>query len=294
MNRLAVIFATGLLAVPGQAVIFQSTGDPTFNTTAPGGVLLDSGWQLQGEWLGFLGTPIAPNFFLTAKHVGGGIGQTFTFQGTPYVTYAVFNDPASDLALWRVTTPFPTYAPLYVGSGELGQDLVVFGRGTQRGAALGSSGWAWGAGDGVMRWGTNTVSAIVSGGAGAGPLLAAEFNLGASVNEAHLSIGDSGGAVFIKDTDSIWKLAGINYAVDGPYSTTPSPGGLNAALHDQSGYFVESSPGVWTPATGPGRFYATRVSSNLGFISSVAGVPEPTTAALLAFGALAFVGRRRR
>jgi hypothetical protein len=294
MNRLAFFFATGLLAVQGRAVIFQSTGDPAFNTTAPTGALLDSGWQFQGQWLGFLGTPIAPNFFLTAKHVGGGIGQTFTFQGTPYITDAVFNDPASDLALWRVTAPFPTYAPLYVGSGELGKDLVVFGRGTQRGAAVGTQGWAWGAGDGVQRWGTNTVSAIVSGGAGAGPLLAAEFNLGASVNEAHLSVGDSGGAVFIKDTDDIWKLAGINYAVDGPYSTTPSPGSLNYALHDQTGYFVQTLPGVWTPAFGPGRFYATRVSSNLGFISTIAGVPEPSTAALLGLRALAFARRRRR
>ena len=57
---------------PARAVIFESTGNPLFNTTAPTGDLAGSGWDLQGSWLGdFLGTPIAPQFFITAKHLGG-------------------------------------------------------------------------------------------------------------------------------------------------------------------------------------------------------------------------------
>ena len=30
------------------AVLFQSTDDPNYNTTAPSGVLTNSGWQYQG------------------------------------------------------------------------------------------------------------------------------------------------------------------------------------------------------------------------------------------------------
>jgi hypothetical protein len=61
-----------------QAVILLDTGDPNFNTTAPTGELAGSGWQYEGLWVSFLGTAVASNFFITAKHVGGSVGDTFT------------------------------------------------------------------------------------------------------------------------------------------------------------------------------------------------------------------------
>ena len=300
MKSCRLLFALVVLssAAPVRAVIFDATGDPTFNTTAPGGALTGSGWQYQGLWGSFLGTPIAPNYFITAAHVGGTAGDVFIFQGINYTTGASFTDPETDLRIWHVATSFPAYAPLYTAGNEVGLDLVVFGRGTQRGDEVRTnpgnvlSGWNWGAFDSVQRWGTNVVSGTASG----EDLLAAQFNhIGGT--EAHLSVGDSGGAVFIQDpADDVWKLAGINFAVTGPYSASPLGGGeFNAALFNQAGYFVESSatPGVFVPASGPGEFYATRISSRMDFIQGVI-VPEPGATLLLLIGASSLGSIRRR
>jgi len=64
----------------GHSVIFYSTGDPSYNTNAPEGALTNSGWQYQGTWSSFDGTVISSNAFITAKHVGGSVGEPFTFQ----------------------------------------------------------------------------------------------------------------------------------------------------------------------------------------------------------------------
>src|SRR5438445_3426500 len=153
-----------LLALePTSAVILYGTGDPSANTSAPTGAPAGSGWQYQGQFGAFLGTVIGSNYFITAKHIGGSVGQTFTFGGVSYTTTAVFPDSSSDLQIWQVSGTFPSRAQIY--SGEAGTEpnanLVVFGRGTQRGDAVfvGSDshpgGWLWGTSDGVERWGTN-------------------------------------------------------------------------------------------------------------------------------------------
>jgi hypothetical protein len=97
----------------------------------------------------------------------------------------------------------------------------------------------------VQRWGTNTVTAIVngdtifpSGGIGGGTigdLLKCAFDASAGADEAHLSAGDSGGGVFVKQ-GPVWKLAGINYAVDGPYNTSASGPGFMAAIFGEAIY----------------------------------------------------------
>src|SRR6185436_10644721 len=56
--------------ISAKAVIFWSTSDPSYNTTAPTGALAGSGWQYEGKWGSFLGTVIAPQYFVTAEHVG--------------------------------------------------------------------------------------------------------------------------------------------------------------------------------------------------------------------------------
>lgn len=276
-----------LLRQESAAVIFDSTGDPTFNTTAPTGALAGSGWQYEGFWQGsFLGTAIAPQFFVTAKHVGGSVGQSFVFNGSSYLTIGMYDSPGSDLRIWEVDHAFSIYAPLYTSHDEVGKNLVVIGRGTQRGAdvTLGGNlkGWSWGAGDGVERWGENQVSGIYND-IGLGSLIYATFDHGAGVNEAHLSSGDSGGGVFIEDGGT-WKLAGINYGVDG-YFATDSNGSSQfiAALFDTSGYYEQDSPGNWVPVSGPSAFYSTRISTNADWITSV--IPEPGT-----WGALVGVG----
>ena len=67
----------GLLLWPSstRAIMLFETGDPAANTSAPTDELANSGWQYQGLWGNFTGTPIAPQFFVTARHVGGEVGQ---------------------------------------------------------------------------------------------------------------------------------------------------------------------------------------------------------------------------
>jgi Trypsin-like peptidase domain len=267
-------------ALPAHAVIFYSTGDPSYNTNAPGGALTNSGWQYQGGWATFSGTVISSNAFITAKHVGGSVGDPFTFQGVQYITTASYDSPDSDLRIWRVAGQLPTFAPLYIKGKENGKNLVIFGRGTQRGAEVRVNGrlkgWEWGPGDGVQRWGQNRVSGIFQGGAEIGEVLRASFNVGGR-NEAQLSAGDSGGAIFIKD-GKIWKLAGINYAVEGPYNMTNSGDGFNAAIFDLRGLYLTDGGAGWHLFSGKpisSNFYATRISSHMNWITNVLAMPGP-------------------
>jgi hypothetical protein len=284
-----LVFLALLLNIPSaSAIILYSSGDPTSNTSAPGGTLTNSGWQYEGLWRGFLGTPIAPKYFITAEHLQGNVGEPFVFRGLTYLTTAVFDDPASDLRIWRVCGTFPEYAQIYTLSNEVGRSFVVFGRGTQRGPpvttpsgpfGVKTNGWFWWTYDGVQRWGENVVAGIVNGnsvlgGGSIGDVLQATFDATGGANECHLSSGDSGGAVFIQD-GSAWKLAGINFAVDGPYNTTNSGPGFDAAIFDERGlYTTNSVVGGWDPVLNvgpvqPGSFYATRVSAHVTWINSI-------------------------
>ena len=121
-----------------EAIIFEATSNTAFNTTAPTGALTNSGWQYEGLWEGnFLATPIAPNFFLAAIHVGGSPGDIFQLNGFSYHAVTNWDCPNSDLRVWQVAETFPSYAPLYTTTDEVGKHCLVFGRGTQRGGQLG-------------------------------------------------------------------------------------------------------------------------------------------------------------
>jgi hypothetical protein len=277
-NTVAICFGillAGAVNVP--AVLFKSTGDPDHNTNAPTGYLTNSGWQYEGDWSSYLGTTIAPRYFVAAKHVGGSIGQPFVLNGFSYMTITNFPNPNSDLVIWKVAETFPIYAPLYTNSNEVGQHCVVFGRGTQRGTPVildKTNGWRWGSTDGVKRWGENDVGTIVAGGAGFGDLLKANFNRNGGSNECHLSVGDSSGAMFITNGGA-WKLAGIHYSVDGYFSFTGSDTDrFDGAMMDVGGFYVGSDAHGWTFYPNqvtdiPSGFYSTRISANLAWINSV-------------------------
>jgi hypothetical protein len=316
----SIPFNFGLLALlafavsihTARAVILFGSGDPSYNTTPPTGALTNSGWQYEGQWGGFLGTPIAPQYFIAAHHVGGSVGQTFTFHGYAYTTTAYWDDTNSDLRVWKVNGLFPTYAPLYTNSDEVGKTLVDIGRGTQRGEpvvvtevqivyttnvvdlkTLGINkkeakaefpdatfkgqtmtvvtgevvtnqvlkGWQDGTADHVMRWGQSQVYAARN-------CLVAAFTGTNGPNEAYLSSGDSSGAGFIQDNGA-WKLAGVNYGIDGPFATASSEPAFYGAIFDEDGLYVDGSP---TPNDGVTRnacFYATRISPRVAWIQSI-------------------------
>ena len=293
---LLAVLSPWIGAVTGHAVLFYSTGNPNYNTNAPGGSLTNSGWQYEAFWGDFLGTPIAPNYFITASHIYVPPGTPLVFRGVSYTTITNYDDPASDLRIWRICGTFPVYAQIYTNTNEQGQSLVVIGRGTQRGTvvtttnslAVITNGWQWGTQDRVQRWGTNVVTAIVNGDGllATGPIgevLQANFDKNGGNDECHLSFADSGGAAFVRDA-SIWKLAGINLAVDGPYNTTNTNGdtnAFNAAIFDATGLYEKTVGGVWVPASGPGSFYATRVSAHVSWINSVINANDPAESPVL-------------
>jgi hypothetical protein len=272
-----------------EGVLFHATSDPDHNTTPPTGTLSGSGWHLQGRWGSYLGTPVGPHYFLTARHVGGAVGQPFIFQGVSYPSLAFHDHAGSDLRLVRVCGSFPAHATLYSGSDEVNQTMVVFGRGTRRGEEILTSdgftgrnhGWRWGIQDGRMRWGQNRVDSVVPGSTviegELGELLRASFDADAGPDECHLSTGDSGGGLFLVE-QGVWKLAGLNFAVSGPYRLIDEGESFHAALFDEGGLFRRTL-GSWLwvpllPQPQPGALYATRISPHVPWIQSVLTQPD--------------------
>lgn len=279
--RVSIVLAAMFLASPGRAMVFLSTGDPSFNTTAPTGSMTNCGWQWQGNWRGFTGTPIASNLFLTAKHLGGSIGDVFRLGTNQYTTVASYLDTQSDLALWQVCGTFPSFAPLATGESEVGTTCVMFGRGGNRGGAVTRTngtlvftmGWLWGSFDGQLRWGRNQIAGMASMGSGNARVLKIAFDKGGVAHEACLVGGDSGGAWFIQSAGA-WRLAGISYGVDGPFRRTQTGPSFFACLYDMRSLWIEQS-GSWqqvpatTSANVPESCYATRVADRLSWIQAI-------------------------
>jgi hypothetical protein len=275
-----------VLVTSARAVILFRTGDPAENTTAPTGDLANSGWQYEGYWGAFTGTPIAPHYFISAEHFGH--QGPFVFGGVTYTVIAEHKDPRSDLTILQVLEPFPSFAPLYSRFDEVGQRIAEFGRGRRRGAELRINdvlkGWKWGDFDPtsrLLRWGENVVSGTYPYGL-ENELLRASFDQNGLPNECHLAEGDSGGAAFINDNGT-WKLAGINYAVDPVYffNDNNEAVALNAALFDARGYYDHENNSyvlITGDAPVPTSFYPTRISRRLHWIAQVIAAPVLTKA----------------
>lgn len=271
----AVAIFLGAAAGELRALIFIATADPTHNTTAPAGLLAGSGWQWQGQWGGFTGTPISSNLFLTAKHVGGGAGDRFEFAGASYCAVAGYPDPESDLIVWKVGGAFPASAPLVRPNSTLvGLAAVIFGRGRPRGSEVTVTnqnqptlrGWRWGAADGRLRWGINAIAAVDSG------RLLSTFDAAGGPEEAMLAVGDSGGGMFVWQ-DNSWRLAGVHLAVDGPFRFGRKGEPFAAALFDKRGVQEQSVDDTWATVTGsvprPAVFSSTSVATRRGWIDGV-------------------------
>jgi hypothetical protein len=271
-----------LLLTPAWAPAVILYSDPNRNGTPAADSIAYPAWQLEGQFLGNLATPIASSYFITAHHLGGKPTNTFTFQGTVYSIDASFATSGkadianSDLTIWKINGTFPAYATLYTGSDEIDQHLVVIGRGTPRGQPVTVNnkvkGWLWGGDDYFQSWGENDVTDVPDFGSGLGDMLQFDFNSGNKPNEASLSRGDSGGGVFIQES-GVWKLAGINYGADGFYSKDSS--GANpfwAAIYDKNGLY-QGDPGTPTQpfdsAHGAGASFASRISSRTSAIFSL-------------------------
>jgi hypothetical protein len=289
---LSVVTLAGVLAMAPDArgVILYST--PVRNTTPPSVADGLDAWNLEAQWDNYLATPIDATHFIAAKHVGFASSTiTFVYQGGT-LTYPVDSssertDPYSDLAIFSLQSgyAFPAYAPLYsaaVDGSDVGKTMTVIGRGTTRGGAVvvdnATKGWTWGNADGLQSWGQNVVSGLAdysSNPASQNALLYFDFDSNGIPNEAALSVGDSSGAVFIYSHGQ-WKLAGINYAIDSPWSDTGAPGdpGFIADVFDARGLYYKDQNNNWAlvpPDLGdpvPGAGYASDISQRLGWIEA--------------------------
>lgn len=286
---IGALAAIGVIsALPARGIITYGTDDPVHNTTAPAGALAGSGWRWQGPWGGLLGTAISPNHFITVAHAGGATGWDFSLDGKHHTAVSVCIAPGADLQIWKVAGTITSFAPRYTGIAERGKTAVMIGRGTARGEAimgegtfrLELKGWRWGGDEGVVRWGTNVVSAVVdstgnmvTGRAGlAGDRIRCTFDAGAGADEATISRGDSGGALFIQDAGD-WKLAGLLSAVEGTIRLSADGPDVSAAIFDLGGLYVPTTGG-WVKfpdqfAQQPTSFSAARVSGNEAWIASV-------------------------
>ena len=277
--------AAALLAIAPAARAVIVTGSAGGNATAPTGPLANSGWQWQASWQNdvFTVTPIAPEYFITALHVGGSF-TGLNLNGVHY-EYTNFSDgdpykQIGDLRLWRVNGEFPSYAPIYNASVDGletnagGKNLVVYGRGTDRGnpVTVGTlKGWEWGADNHVLRWGENKVTSFATVNS-ANDMLKFEFNASGlgytGVNEAQLSNHDSGGGVFIQ-VGSEYKLAAVNYGATGTYRTSPGGADIDAAIFDSTGLYNTSNQ----PLTGPGYSLASRITPALATFTPWLNLP---------------------
>ncbi len=270
---LASLFFTGLPAV---AVNFLDSADPAHNTSTPGD---NSGWQFQGKFQVYLGVPISPYHFITAAHIGGAVGDILDFHGESYTTIAAHPVAGTDLMIWEVdhVNPFPTYAALSSGAADIGAVATVIGRGKPRGAEvfLGTDlkGWNSGTSDGVQRWGRNIIKGETND--VLGKLLYGDFDNPGIPDECHLSVGDSGGGLWVLE-DGLWRLAGINYAVDGPFRLPPAGAEMrDASLFDAGGLEYKDS-GAWILLTdnvmnNPVTFYCSRISAYQSEIRAIIG-----------------------
>ena len=140
-----------------RGVILYSTA--TLNTTAPSSDYGLDAWNLEGRTNnGFLGTPIASQYFIAAEHIGK--VSSITVESQTYTVTGYVDDPLTDLRIYKISGTFSSYATLYnsaIDGSEVGKTITVFGRGTQRGSEVTVDGelkgWQWGTADGRKSWG---------------------------------------------------------------------------------------------------------------------------------------------
>ncbi len=304
-----------LTAVPAGAVIVLDRSGATLGATqltaapAPADDAYDP-IRYTGSFGYGSGVAIDAHHFITAFHIGN--GGIFNYQGVGYAVSTGYS--YKDLRIYTVTGTLPNWAPLYTKQDEVGKRLIVTGRGaaptpgTEIIAPMSTDadqlrGWRGDdlASAGTMSWGENEISDVtdfsVEGDNGA---LVWTFDRSGLYYEASLAGHDSGGGVFIKDTDGKWKLAGINYGVEGGFSTNGANPSTYGAIFDKGGLYKATQSGYVLLADyaydRPTESYASRIASNLAFIGSVVpdAVPEPSSAAIALIGAVAFSARRRR
>lgn len=294
------LLIAGLPAGPSSAVVIDLVNAGSTNTTAPAD---DPGWNNVGAIGVGGGVYIGYGWVLTANHVGSGSGITLggvTYAMAPGTGHRLTNDGAAgksaltDLYMFQIQGPYPKLPFIQVAgtSPADGDTVTMIGRGrlqqanpTYWSVNTTPNPWVWTEttaqlaneagfktdGTKAMRWGTNVIDNRGWVNAGAGDFLSvsATFDPGVSDNEAQVVSGDSGGAVFVKQSGQ-WRLGGIILA-QGVLSG--QPGGTSTAAFYDTSYFADLS------------YYRPQIVA--------LAVPEPHGTTLLIVAGVAGVGLRR-
>ncbi len=293
----------GLCAVMGAAasaargvITWGGNGFNNASTTPAPGNLQNFEGYFQNA---YTGTPISSRFVIGAAHTVEGPTETFTYDngtGLPTIYNMVEVATEDDMVLWEIepnqSASFSTFTPVYTGDSEVGSQIVDVGQGYMRYTPVSSvqqnqtvdQGWNWsGASLGTFSWGDNKISAIDEGTPGTaygGDFLQYDFlnnptypNGVVDNNECILSIGDSGGGVFV-DVNGTWELAGVNYGFDGVTTDSAGKDLLYASLYNEYGYYSEDPMGTYTLVTNNSQYessFATRLSSKTSLIDLADG-----------------------
>jgi hypothetical protein len=222
------------------------------------------------------GVYLGNRYVLTAGHVG-----PLTSVKVGFVDYLLDSSPAvaigkADMKLVRLASdPGLNRVRLNTNlSGDTGDSyLVGYGVGRAGSSLLGSSPVTWGDSSTVIkRWGTNFVDGTRSAeqvGGYISDLLRTQFNTNAGVNEAALTIYDSGSALF-RQIGSEWYLVGLGaYVQNSGYSSASDESNPNDSSDN---YFIRISS----------------YSNAIDRIGAVA-VPEPSSSHYFV-GGLLFLG----
>ena len=249
-----LLLLCAVIGLPASGLIFRDGLSPAANTrTAPIGDYAGSGWQHQLRYLTSHATIISPKHFITAHHLGASqeqVTQQAFFNGVGLKTFAIKGTPLrigdSDLRVFEIWETFDDYALLYKKSDELGKEMVVHGRGIDRGEEVPGRGWKWGSyATQKSRWGRNEVGGFVD--VEGNELLHFDFSDVLGQDEAIVSPRDSGGGWFIKD-GPIWKLAAVTFSVDASYSSSAIPSNqnrFNGVFYDAGGLYIGSDDSEW-------------------------------------------------
>lgn len=207
------------------------------------------------------GTAVAvgPRTILTAAHVGGGKGSSFVLGNQKYAAVSTITSDTADLMSVTLDRDLPGWYPIAESSVRRGARLTIAGFGLTSDGS-GRNGFSW-SDDRAEMWGTNRLDTIKDG------HLFFRFDRSAGKQEAVLTPGDSGGAVFVTGPGGELQLVGINR-------------------------------GIYQRAYGRSTFGDTSVAVDLtrqgDFLAGLDLVPTPGAAALLAIAGIGASRRRRR
>ncbi|MCY3013236.1 MAG: hypothetical protein NT171_00860 [Planctomycetota bacterium] len=263
---MAVLIA-GVSARPARAVVIDRVNAGSANTTAPAD---DPGWNNVGGIGIGAGVYLGYGWVLTAGHIGSGAGINLggvTYTMAPGTGHQLTNAGAAgkstltDLYMFQLQGALPNLPAIRITSiaPANGDTVTMIGRGSVQEANRtfwnvndSSTPWVWTEttaalatdagyktiGGGTMRWGTNAIDYTDWFSVGADVFgLGTTFDPGVSNNEAQVVVGDSGGAVFVKQAGA-WSLAGIIIA-QGMFPQ--QPGGTSTAVFFGTSYFADLS-----------------------------------------------------